>query len=120
MRKPGTDESNVQMTDVLCDFCGREWSEDVPMIEGHRGSCLCARCLELAYVEVIVNRGNTAPGEYTCPMCLEAGADRAALDRAGEPGWSSPVREAVICRRCIGLAAESLGKDKDFGWRPPD
>ena len=61
MRKPGTDESNVQMSDVLCDFCGREWTEQVPMIEGHQGSCLCANCLTLAYTEVVVNGGGTAP-----------------------------------------------------------
>ncbi len=120
MRKPGTDESNVQMNDVLCDFCGREWSEEVPMIEGHQGSCLCERCLRLAYTEVVVNAGGTAPDEYKCPMCLEASSDRAALDRADEPGWQSPVQPAVICRRCIELAAESLGKDKDFGWERPE
>ena len=32
MRKPGTDPENVQMTDVLCDFCRRQWTEDVAMI----------------------------------------------------------------------------------------
>ncbi len=119
MRKPGTDESNVQMTDVLCDFCGREWSESVPMIEGHQGSCLCANCLTLAYTEVVVNGGGTAPDEYKCPMCLEERSDRESLDRAEEPGWQSPVQAAAICRRCIELGAESLGKDKDFGWKKP-
>lgn len=120
MRKPGTDENNVQMTDVLCDFCGREWGEDVPMLEGHQGSCLCANCLTLAYTEVIVNEVSSAPEDYKCPMCLEARADRAALGRADEPGWQSPAQAAAICRRCIELAAESLGKDKDFGWQRPE
>ena len=45
MRKPGTNENNVEMTDVLCDFCQREWSEDIPMVEGHQGSCVCGNCL---------------------------------------------------------------------------
>ena len=48
MRRPGTDENDVKMSDVLCDFCHRAWTEDVPMIEGHRGSCICARCLTVA------------------------------------------------------------------------
>ncbi|MHC4709973.1 MAG: hypothetical protein ACYTA3_06025 [Planctomycetota bacterium] len=94
MRKPGTDESNVQMSDVLCDFCHREWTEDVPMIEGHQGSCLCGRCLTVAYTEVVVNGHDTAPASYT--------------------------EDAVICRRCIELAARSLEKDRDSGWKKPD
>jgi hypothetical protein len=121
MRKPGTDERNVQMSDVLCDFCHREWTEDVPMIEGHRGSCVCARCLTVAYTEVVLNGRDSAPATYTCPMCLEAGPDRETLGRGGEPGWRSPVHEeAVICRRCIELAARSLEKDRDSGWKKPD
>ncbi len=120
MRKPGTDETDVQMTDVLCDFCHREWTADVPMLEGHQGSCVCGRCLTLAYADVVVAGRDTAPGGYTCPMCLEAAEDRAALNRAGEPGWQSPVvDDAVMCRRCIKLAAGALEKDKDLGWKRP-
>ena len=120
MRKPGTDENDVQMSDVLCDFCAREWTEDIPMIEGHRGSCICGRCLTLAYTEVVVNGRNSAGAEYFCVMCLEAGSDRASLHRVGEPGWRSPVRdEAAACRRCIKLAAGALSKDPGSGWRRP-
>ncbi|MHC4304982.1 MAG: hypothetical protein ACYSW2_10955 [Planctomycetota bacterium] len=110
MRKPGTDENDVQMSDVLCDFCHRAWTEDVPMIEGHQGSCLCARCLTVAYTEVVVNGDDTAPASYTCPMCLEDEKDREALGRGGESGWRSPVE----------LAARSLEKDRDSGWKKPD
>ena len=121
MRKPGTDESNVQMSDVLCDFCRREWTEDIPMLEGHHGSCVCGRCLTVAYTEVVLNGNDSAPAEYKCPMCLEANADREALDRASQPGWRSPLNEeAVICRRCIELAATSLDKDRDFDWKKPE
>jgi hypothetical protein len=121
MRKPGTDENDVQMSDVLCDFCRREWTEDVPMVEGHRGSCLCARCLTVAYAEIVLSGNDTAPAAYACPMCLEDDHDRRALGRGGEPGWRSPANEdAVICRRCIELAANSLEKDKDSGWKKPD
>jgi hypothetical protein len=121
MRKPGTDASNVQMSDVLCDFCHREWTEDVPMIEGHQGSCLCARCLTVAYTAVVVNGHDAAPASYKCPMCLEDDQDREALGRANEACWRSPVHEeAVICRRCLELAARSLEKDRDSGWKKPD
>jgi len=120
MRKPGTDENDVRMSDVLCDFCHREWTEDEPMIEGHQGSCICGKCLTLAYADVVVRGVNTAPEEYRCPMCLERAADRAALGRAAEPGWrSARVPDAVLCRRCIKLAAGALHKDNDFGWRKP-
>ena len=49
MRKPGCDEENLLPTDFLCDYCGNTWSDDRPMVEGHRGSLVCARCLSLAY-----------------------------------------------------------------------
>ncbi len=120
MRKPGTDPNNVQMSEVLCDFCHREWSPDEPMIEGHQGSCLCGRCLTVAYTEVILHGNTTAPPQYKCPMCLEESGDRESLDRAGEGGWQSPVGEsAVICKRCIELAAQSLGKNSEWEWTVP-
>lgn len=120
MRNPGTDQSNVQMSDVLCDFCHRKWTEDIPMIEGHRGSCICGRCLTIAYTDVVLNGVDSSPAQYTCPMCLESETDRAELDRADEPGWQSPMHEeAVICRRCIKLAAGALHKSSDFDWTKP-
>lgn len=120
MRKPGTDENNVQMTDVICDFCHSEWVEDQPMIEGHQGSCICGRCLSVAYADVVLHGQNTAPADYTCPMCLEASKDRAELNRREEPGWQSPLYpEATICRRCIKLAGGALHKDEAFDWKKP-
>lgn len=120
MRKPGTNESNVQMSDVLCDFCHREWTEDVPMVEGHRGSCICGRCLTIAYTEVVLNNQNPAGEKFTCAMCLESEQDRSAIKRGDESGWRSPVHEvAAICRRCIKQTAGILQKDKESGWRKP-
>jgi hypothetical protein len=120
MRKPGTDESNVQMSDVLCDFCQREWTDDVPMVEGHRGSCICGNCLTLAYAEVVVADSGGAADGFACRMCLEAGKDRASLNRGDEHGWASPLdAEACICRRCIKLGAGALVKDPNSGWKKP-
>jgi hypothetical protein len=119
MFRPGTDETNVQMSDVLCDFCHRPWTEDVALIEGHRGCMICGHCLAVGYAELVV-RGAPGPAEYACTMCREDDRDRAALDRAGEPGWASPAHpESVICSRCARQASEALAKDPDHDWTLP-
>jgi hypothetical protein len=111
MRKPGTDPDNVQMSDVLCDFCRAEWTEERPLIEGHQGSIVCGPCLTVAYKQVVLAESDTGPTGYTCTMCLEQRED---------PAWQSPAYpEAVICRRCIKLAAGALSKDKESGWTRP-
>lgn len=120
MRKPGTDENNVQMSDVLCDFCHREWTESVAMVEGHHGSCICGRCLTVAFTEVVANATNAAPLDFKCTLCLEGPSDREAMSRASEHGWQSPMYpEAAICRRCIKQASGVLHKDKESGWQKP-
>ncbi len=120
MRKPDTDPDNVQMSDVLCDFCHRQWIEDVPMIEGHHGSCICGNCLTVAYTAVVLHGESSAPADFKCTMCLETNADREAEERSDHVGWQSPMHEeAVICRRCIKLAAGALHKDADSSWRKP-
>jgi hypothetical protein len=120
MYRPGVDENDVQMSDVLCDFCRRQWTEAMPFIEGHRGAMICGNCLSLAYDQVVNAGETTASSDYCCTMCRENDADRAALNRAGEPGWRSPMHEdAAVCRRCIKLAAGALEKDPDFDWQRP-
>ena len=120
MHKPGADPDNVQMSDVLCDFCRREWTEDVPFVEGHRGAVICGHCLALAYSELAGGSKDSLVIGFSCRMCLESEQDRAALGRADEPGWPSPTdREAVICRRCAKQAAGVLHKDAEFDWEKP-
>lgn len=111
MHRPGSDPADMRMEDVLCDFCGRPWADGVPMVEGHRGSCICGRCLTVAYAELVLHRRPTrVPGD-ACTLCLVS-------DDA--PGWVSPVRaEAVICQPCAKRAAGVLHKDPDWAWSKP-
>lgn len=90
------------------------------MVEGHQGSCICGSCAAVAFAAVVRDGFMDATNGYFCVMCLESDADRAAMNRAGEPGWISPAfPEAAICRRCIKMAAAVLTKDRDSGWRRP-
>jgi hypothetical protein len=111
MRRPGCDEDNLEMADFLCDFCGSVWIEDLPMVEGHKGSCICGKCLTVAYTGVVLGEAGSAPEGYQCTLCLE---------KRPEHGWASPVREeASICRRCIKQCAGVLSKDKETPWTRP-
>ena len=111
MRKPDTNPESVQMTDVLCDFCHREWDKDIPMVEGHRGSCICGKCLRIAWDSVINGEMNDAIENCNCTMCLEQRSD---------PFFRSPAwPEAFICRRCIRLTAQALRKNDDSDWDAP-
>lgn len=112
MHRPGADPDRMAMSDFLCDFCRREWTEDAPMIEGHRGSIICGRCLTVAYTETILGGRGGAPPGASCTLCLETRAD---------PMWPSPsFPEAMICARCIRQAAGALSKDKESGWKRPE
>ena len=111
MRREGTDPNNVQMEDVLCDFCHTSWTEALPLIEGHHGSCVCGPCLTAAYRHVSILANDDRVGECQCTMCLETRED---------PCYRSTTQvSAIICRRCIKLAAGALERDPDFEWKRP-
>ena len=119
MYRPGTDPDNVQMSDVLCDYCRREWTETIPFVEGHQGCAICGDCLAAAVAALATGGTPTAPADYACRLCREGPGDRAALDREGEPGWQGPVDpEAAACRRCVRQAAGALKHDPDSDWPP--
>lgn len=147
MHRPGADIERMDMADILCDFCGTPWREDRPMIEGHRGSCICGSCLSLAYREVVLaavssrpeplpagmSVADVVPGAPTldgapmtadgrafepCCLCLEGKPD--------EPHWRSPLAEPGVpfehklaCRRCIKMAASTLERDRGSTWHRP-
>ena len=110
----GTDETNVQYEDVLCNFCGQPWDPDDPsrpMLEGHHGSHVCGECLSLAYQAIVHEGQNHRTEGLACTMCLEEREDEI---------WSSSERpDASLCRRCIKQSATALEKDQDYTWRRP-
>ena len=112
MQREGIDHENAQMEDILCDFCHKPWSMERAMVEGHRGACVCADCLTVAYAELVLHKvGSPASPEEMCIMCRE--------ERDGEH-WRSPVHEnALICKRCVKQAAGVLHKDRDINWTKP-
>lgn len=106
-------DASAQGNDFFkCDFCLSGWSEDRPMVEGHRGSLICVRCLTLAYTQVVVHdAGEAPPGGTTCALCLE---------ERSQKHWHSPLREtAWACERCIRQAAQMLEKDPESSWTRP-
>lgn len=112
MHRPGADLANMQMADILCDFCTQPWSHERPMVEGHRGSCICGRCLTVAYTALVIHEPDDGePPAAGCTLCLEQGA---------RPHWQSPLRdEAAVCLRCVKQAAGVLHKDPESPWRKP-
>ena len=122
MHRPGADPEAILPSDILCDFCTRPWSDDIPLVEGHQGSCICGKCLTTAWRAVIDAGINDAPAQtpeeditsgptWLCALCLEPRRD---------PAFQSPVREeAFVCRRCIRLAGRALDGDPDHDWTKP-
>jgi hypothetical protein len=111
--------------DFVCDFCGSTWREDRPMVEGHKGCLICARCLEAAYRRVVIeNAGVTVPEHVACALCL--------LNKSGDY-WQSSARVSVAdgtvmiepepgacaCRWCVERSAGLLEKEPDARWRRP-
>jgi len=104
---------------ISCDFCGTDWDEVRPMIEGHHGSVLCLECLKVALDHLA-----TAEGRCDCTMCLRElpGATMPHWRPARQPGaallaGANPL--AVICADCVNQAAGTFSKDPDVDWKRP-
>lgn len=94
-----------------CDFCRAPWADDRPMVEGHRGSLICARCLTVAFDEVVNRKGGEPlPEGTTCVLCLS---------RPEGAAWRSPALDVWACARCIRQSAGVLAKDKESEWTRP-
>lgn len=128
MRRPECDPNDVRMSDVLCDFCGREWTDALAMVEGHQGSCICGDCLREAYRAVVLGTAGGS-GPARCALCLEDREDPSWAPGPGGPhpdtstGAAAPSTGAAApraCRRCVKQSAAVLQKDRDLGWRRPE
>lgn len=92
---------------ISCDFCGEDWDQIKPMIEGHRGSVLCLECLKLALPAL--ERGSSP---FNCPLCVRNDIP------ASTPRWSNPLRPvAIACKDCLHQAARAFDKDPDVDWK---
>jgi hypothetical protein len=111
MHRPGTDPDNVQLSDIICDFCHTPWREDLPVVEGHRGAIICGDCLTAAYRGLIFGESPPVDPGYSCRLCLEQRSDA---------GWQSPrYPDAAVCARCVRQSAGVLHKDRDYEWEKP-
>lgn len=111
MQRENADPNDMQVSDFLCDFCGRTWNGAFPMVEGHQGSLICGGCLTVAFSETAIAGTDMAPAGATCTMCLEERED---------PMWASAAREgAYACRRCLKQGAGRLHTDPDWDWSKP-
>ncbi len=98
---------------ITCDFCGTDWDQLMPMIEGHHGSVMCLDCCKVAIEEVKVKEG-----KFRCTLCLREGIP------AEEARWAGQfVREqfeetvGVVCEDCVKQAARGFSSDKDVDWK---
>ncbi len=83
------------------------------MIEGHHGACICATCLSEAYRALLHSRIDDRDGASSarCTLCLE--------DREEPCRRSAAYPEAVICSRCVRMAAKAMARDADSQWTIP-
>jgi len=129
VHRESVDPERMTAADILCDFCHQPWldpalaaaaerGEEIdkaasrPMVEGHRGACICVNCLSIAYAELLLHRiaDDRRDGEI-CIMCRE---------ERDQSHWRSPLDEVkLICLRCCKQAAGVLHKDPEVDWRKP-
>lgn len=106
------DPNNAQMSDFVCDFCGREWADERPMVEGHQGSLICRECLDEAFERVwLLDQGVPVPDGKTCILCLADNGDP-AFEGTRAPG-------VYACKRCIKQSVVMLERDPDYGYVRP-
>lgn len=109
MHREGTDPDNVQLEDILCDFCTEAaWAAGTPCVEGHQGSVICGKCLSVAFVSIVTC--SVDEQEASCVMCLE---------KRSAPFWQGLGDDAIICRRCVKQSAGILQKSSEDDWSKP-
>lgn len=119
MYRPGTNENDVRVEDVLCDFCHQPWRDDLPIVEGHRGAVICGDCLTLAYRALALHKQGKP--DQVCVLCRERRDEPAWSLPAGPAHWETDLNAglACACLRCVRQAAAVLDKDRDYAWSKP-
>ena len=95
---------------IACDFCGTEWDQVKPMIEGHRGSVICLPCVKSS----ITTNAESAE-EFVCTLCLSAQPGGTTVWRP-HPVAEKANPEAVVCESCIQQASEAFGKERNVDF----
>lgn len=121
------DETSTGNDFFRCDFCLRGWREDLPMVEGHKGSLICMECLSAACQRVAVERNGVPHEQITgCTLCLQHREmpywQRADYDHDA-PGAAelahAQLGPAAICEQCIVQCAGMMEKDPETNWVRP-
>ena len=100
MFKDGADPEEISMSDVLCDFCGNEWKEEVPMIEGHQGSCICGKCLKMAWQQVVINRMNDTHEDWPVGCASRSAMSRVTDHLSRRPPTSADDASGWVHMHC--------------------
>lgn len=95
---------------LACDFCGTDWDQVKPMIEGHRGSIVCLDCLGRA-----VEAAAAADAAFKCTMCQQDREPATPVYRNPAPDEQANI-EAALCWDCIQQADRAFSKDPDTEW----
>lgn len=98
---------------ISCDYCGVDWDQELPMIEGHHGSVLCLSCLAMSLDQLAV-----ADAPINCSLCLQEQPE-------GTEHWVHPKPDpsdglnphGVLCRSCARQAARAYHKDPDIDFK---
>jgi len=98
---------------IACDYCGTDWDQVRPMMEGHKGSVICLACVDSA-----VGAIKAQAGEYNCTLCQrnQLPQDLPRWRPASQPG-ANP--DAIVCRECLDQAVRTFDRDPDVDWSKP-
>lgn len=100
---------------ISCDFCGTDWDEVIPMIEGHKGSVLCLGCLRHAMDDM--SPRDELEDARPCTLCLQTpDADVPVWAHPGPKNSPGLNGEALACRSCLRQAAKGFHKDFDIDY----
>ncbi len=96
---------------ISCDFCGTDWDEVLPMIEGHHGSVLCLECLKQSLTQQV-----EAAVSFECTLCLQHRPEGTiAWTPMDRPAAANP--RAMACAGCLKQAAGTFSRDPDVDWK---